>query len=162
MTPQVVYSEIPGGLRGTEVTLRRMADLVHGAVWQTRQKALELVQGSKDTRDFVAVVRNFVRLHVTVVDEPDEILHSPVYMLGQIERLGRAYGDCDDVAMLVAALLNGLGVPARFRAVNRTDGGSFAHVFTEWYDPGTGWVAEDPTITHYPVYPPDDFLIQEL
>jgi len=38
-------------------------------------------------------------------------------------------GDCDDHAVLVAALLESIGHPARFRAI--ATGRNFSHVFTE-------------------------------
>lgn len=39
------------------------------------------------------------------------------------------HGDCDDHAMLIAALLESIGHPTRFRAISV--GRNFSHVFTE-------------------------------
>lgn len=74
-----------------------------------------------------------------------EQLHKPIWMLGQLRERGRIYVDCDDAAILMAALGEAVGVPARFVAVAFFDPrADFSHVWTELHD-GTGWRVIDPT-----------------
>lgn len=161
LNPSLKVETIPGGRGGTAYTLSRMAELTRESFWYARRKALEIVRGAADNRDFARAVDSFIRLQMMIVDEPDELLHAPEFLLRQIESQGRTFGDCDDAAMVVASLMTGIGIPVRFKAVNPSGDGSFSHVFAEWYDAGAGWVALDPTIPHYPVYPPE-VLIQEI
>lgn len=51
-------------------------------------------------------------------------------------------GDCDDQVTLLAALLESVGIEARFKAVGFVPG-SFKHVFLEARDNGN-WIAMDP------------------
>jgi len=76
-------------------------------------------------------------------DPPDtELLRAPELMLLEAEELGESWGDCDDVALLGAALGVAAGYPARFVVVGFGDG--FAHVWTELEAPA-GWVELDTT-----------------
>lgn len=53
-------------------------------------------------------------------------------------------GDCDDMAVLLATLLESVGKPTRFVAL-AFDGGPFSHVITETHL-GSGWIPLDPTV----------------
>ena len=156
------HYEIPCCRTGTIATLNLMAELVHTALRDpiVRQKTLELVSGSTGPADLAQSVNRFIRLYVTIVDEPDELLHRPEWMIRRIEEKGRTFGDCDDAAMLSAALLAAAGIPVRFKAVGPQPDGSMEHVFTEWSG-RSGWTAIDPTINFYPMYS-SEFLVQEV
>jgi transglutaminase-like putative cysteine protease len=130
-----------------------MAELVRESMMPARRKSLDLMGSVYATRpsDYVEAVRNFVGSSVLLVGEPDELIISPRLMLANIEDSGRIYGDCDDAAVLVAALLYGIGIPVRFKAINQAADGSYQHVFAE-YNLGGGWMALDTTALAPPVY----------
>jgi len=159
---QYEHFEIPCCRTGTLTTLALMADLVHASLLDpvVRQKSLELVSGSQNPGDLAQSIQRFIRLAVTIVDEPDEMLHRPEWIIRQINEKGYTFGDCDDVAMLSAALLAAAGIPVRFKAIGPAPDGSMEHVFTEWSG-SAGWTALDPTIDFYPVYGAE-FLVQDV
>src|SRR6266487_3738107 len=148
------------GRAGTEQTLRRMRDLAIDAVTHypaVRRQAVALMRDLYATgpADLTRAVDAFIRRHMTLVDEYDELIQHPVELLAQIGGQGSAVGDCDDAATLAAALLLSVGIQVRCKAVwPDVATGGFQHVFIE-YKLGESWHALDPTISHAPVYPAD-------
>jgi len=132
-----------------------MADLVRDSMPAIREKALELMQSvyASGPGDYVEGVRHFVTSSMVLVGEPDELVVSPRVMLSNILERGRTYGDCDDAAVLVAALLYAIGIRSRFKAIAQAPDGSYQHVFTE-YNFGGGWIPLDTTNLSPPVYLP--------
>ena len=125
---------------------------------------MNLISGeaAEDPEMFAALLKRFIRMHVTIVDEFEELLISPVILLNEIWRKGRSAGDCDDIAMLAASVLASVGAQVNFKAVFPQPDGSYAHVIIEYCFPRQGvWKDFDATIPGDPVYPPD-FLIEEI
>lgn len=93
------------------------------------------------------LVRDYLEGFVAFVPDPDqvELLKSPEYMLRTIAQEGQVRGDCDDVAVLGAALGRAVGLPARFTLLAFNSTGTFRHVFTELWTPCQGWVELDTT-----------------
>jgi hypothetical protein len=124
---------------GAIQTLTEMRRLTIEAIQsqKPRQIALEQMHYSyaANTRALVQALFNWLLVRVTIIDEYEELLISPLIMISEIEKNGRTGGDCDDVAMLSASLLGSVGAAVRFRAVQELDDGSFAHVFTEYKFP---------------------------
>lgn len=129
-------------------TLKRMADAVRRDV-----ETPEVLEGAaaivadvsgRDSFAQVARIADWVRAHTAFLRDPRpiEVLRGPVYMLEDIARDGVAQGDCDDVAMLAAALAQAIGIPARFIAEGYVPGGPLAHVYTVLQTPA-GWLAID-------------------
>lgn len=59
--------------------------------------------------------------------------------------LSLGYGDCDDMCVLLASMLESIGHPTRFRAIGFTPN-EYEHVFVETQIGGSGqWMALDPT-----------------
>lgn len=54
------------------------------------------------------------------------------------------YGDCDDMATLLASMLESIGHPARFAAVGFDFPGEYNHVIVQTLA-GTRWICLDPT-----------------
>ncbi|MCP5101886.1 MAG: transglutaminase domain-containing protein [bacterium] len=108
----------------------------------------------------VRAIDSWVRLRVTIYSEYQEVLIAPLQMIREIEETGRTVGDCDDTAMLTAALLASVGFRVRFKAVHPMPDGSYGHVFTEYFI-GPGWRPIDVTIRGFPVYN-DDWLTLEV
>lgn len=113
-----------------------------------RQTALSLVGGpfSSDTVGFCRSVEEYLRALVVLVDEPEELIQTPVFMLQTIARDRITYGDCDDVATLGAALVTALGIQCRFVALRPRGSPVYVHVFVECNCNGR-IVRIDPTIT---------------
>jgi transglutaminase-like putative cysteine protease len=142
-----------------------MRDLAIDAVTNypaVRAQALALMRDLYATgpADLTRAVEAFVRQHVTLVDEYEELIQHPVVMLQMIRLRGAATGDCDDAAVLAAALLLSVGIKVRFKAVWPDPGtGGFQHVFLE-YQRGDKWIALDTTISHAPVYPGEVLTVE--
>jgi transglutaminase-like putative cysteine protease len=93
-----------------------------------RSVAVQLTEGlpQKDWSAEVRALHSFVRDRIRYLRDVRgvETLHTPERILEQ-----RA-GDCDDKSILLAALLESIGHPARLRAVSFQPG-RFAHVLVE-------------------------------
>lgn len=113
--------------------------------------------GQPDLRDVDqiagAIYRWMVR-HINYVRDPWDVerIQSPDVTLRQ------QAGDCDDHAILGAALLQSLGVHTGFRIVSRT-GKSFDHIYAVYRSP-EGWKSFDTTVLKYPGYTFDERLIK--
>lgn len=72
----------------------------------------------KDPRAIVGALLAWLRAKTRFVDDPvnEQVLKSPLDMLGLVNRYGVAAGDCVDVAMLAAALAMAVGLEANFIA----------------------------------------------
>ncbi|WP_440999797.1 transglutaminase-like domain-containing protein [Fodinibius sp. SL11] len=68
-------------------------------------------------------------------------------------------GDCDDHAVLSAALLQSLGIQTGFRIVSRT-GRNYDHIYAVYRSP-QGWKSFDTTIAKYPGFEFDESLIKK-
>jgi hypothetical protein len=132
---------IPGGDSGTVATLRHMKRLARqGCIHPlTRQTAINITHGMGDVplaqartlREWLSQSILFQRYPYGV-----EALHAVDLMLRSILTTGTASLDCDDVAVLAAALGLTLGLRARFVAVGfKTPNSPFRHVWAELADP---------------------------
>lgn len=109
--------------------------------------------------DYARSVRAFVRGHMTLYNEGEELLIHPGQALTDLRERGMLWGDCDDAAMLAAALLLVQGIAVRFKAIEQRTTGDFAHVFLEYQMAGK-WIPMDPTSSAIPVYAPGDFIVE--
>lgn len=93
-----------------------------------RNQAVELTRRlrQKDFRGEICALSNWVRDNIRYVKDirSVETVHDPVTMLNV------RCGDCDDKSLLLAALLESLGHPARFVAIAYKPG-VFSHVWTQ-------------------------------
>jgi len=118
----------------------------------TRNRALSIVQGlpSKDFQAELVAVYHWVDAHIRFVRDIRgvETLQSPEITL----RL--AAGDCDDHAILMAALLENLGFRTRFHALGFAPG-AFSHVLAEAFYDGK-WIPLETTVqgAYIGWYPP--------
>lgn len=62
-----------------------------------------------------------------------EYLIAPSRQLAEVRRWGFVQGDCDDAAMMTAALCMSVGLPCRFYAVARNAQDVYRHVFAVAY-----------------------------
>lgn len=128
---------LPASDFGTFLTLAQM----RGMVWReymtplVRLTATDIVAGySSHGTEQADAIRDYLSMHTEFLRDPDnvEMLHGPVWQLQQIRQRGVVQVDCDDVAMLSAALGKAVGLRARFVVIAFDQPGApFRHVFTE-------------------------------
>jgi hypothetical protein len=141
--------EIPDGDAGTLATIERMRALVNDRCSHPRIRALALsVIGRASSPDQQIVrLRSWLKSRIRFVADPDvtELLHDPVLLAEWIDRDGSVGVDCDDVAMMAAALGKAIGIAARFVVVGFfMPDAPYAHVWTELFD-GRTWRELDTT-----------------
>lgn len=145
---QVTYHTIGPGSSGIRDTLHLMRRIVRASVAQpiVRLSAVQIVQGTGfNVAQQLTLLRQFIQQHTEFLRDPRgvELLHTPAYLLTQISEVGTVAGDCDDIAMLVAALGMAVGLRARFVVIGQRE---LEHVFTMLASPHSGtWEAFDPT-----------------
>ena len=128
--PNYTSQRIPNGKLGVAATLNAMRRMVKRAKKSRniRELAMRIVQPipNKDWAGEIRAIQQWVQHNIRYTRDIAgvETLQSPEHTV----RL-RA-GDCDDHAMLVAALLQSIYHPARFRAIGKTHN-SFCHVYVE-------------------------------
>lgn len=135
------------GDSGTVATVQRMRALVRQSFAEpsVRFVAVQIVRGLTETRSQVVALREWLEAHVEFLRDPRgvEYLHAPDWLLRRGFADGVIQGDCDDVAMLAAALGMAVGLRARFVVVGRDQ---FEHVYTELANPHGGpWWELDTT-----------------
>lgn len=138
---------LSSGVGGTKQTIAVMRKLVDQAVSDASfvRFAIEIVRGVApfDHQGELQAVYQWVQRNIRYTMDPvtKEKLYSPQDLLKI-----RA-GDCDDIAMLMGALVIALGFPARLAtiAANQSAPDEFSHVYLEAENPpGSGqWYAMD-------------------
>lgn len=142
--------QIPTGDLGTWATLRTMRALARAAAVDpvVRQTAADVALGVPGS-ELPAILGAWVGDRVLFLPDPAtaEALHEPGMIVRRLARRGAVALDCDDVAMLSAALGLSVGLAARFVAVGFDSPSSpLRHVWTELAHPRSRrWVAVDPT-----------------
>jgi transglutaminase-like putative cysteine protease len=142
--PPVQLLGIPDGIEGVRVTLAHMARLVRE--WRHRPELTEIARrivGDLPEKDHVAemvALFEFARDEIRYIRDTNgvERIQTPEYTLRERQ------GDCDDKAILLAALLESIGIPARFVAVGFSPD-FFEHVYIEAMPDFVEWIALDAT-----------------
>lgn len=122
--------QIPSGKAGTQATLEIMSRLVQEGKknLSVRQTALLLTEHlyQKDILGEIKSIYRFVRDRIRYIKDIRKIetLHTAERILIQKQ------GDCDDKSILLASMLESIGIATRFVAVGR-DPEKFVHVFVE-------------------------------
>jgi len=148
--------EISGGEIGTDQTIQKMMSLQRSALESGRIRlfAISLLQNagpSPSQSDVAETLFAWVRNHIQELPDPlnIETVQEPEATI----QIGA--GDCDDQALLMATLLNSVGIETRFRVIG-TQPGVFVHVFCEAlidgaWEPFDTLVAEGyPDLRNYP------------
>ncbi len=120
-------------------TLQRMRRLVNVSladplVIETARGIVEGagLQGRDETGKYLAI-RDWLDEHLSFLPDPlgVELLSTPRYMLTRIRQAQYVSGDCDDAAILGAALGKAVGLRAKFRALGFVSPRRpFQHVYT--------------------------------
>jgi len=138
----------------TYVTLGAMRGMVQRdfVLPAIRLTAGEIVAGAggKDGTEQAHAIRDWLTTHVEFLRDPDrgEMLHGPAWQVRRVRANGSVSVDCDDVAMLAAALGRSIGLRARFTVVGfRYPGAPYRHIWTDLVSPqpGSAWVDCDIT-----------------
>jgi transglutaminase-like putative cysteine protease len=128
----VTLQEIPDGKAGVLATLKIMRKLVLDGKrsLNVRMTALNLVKNllQKDWGAEIRALHSFVRDEIRYVKDINDLetLHTTDKIL-EIRQ-----GDCDDKAVLLAAMLESIGHPTRLVAVAMVPG-VFVHVYVETF-----------------------------
>jgi len=117
-----------------------------------RNTAVQIVQAEDgySGEGQALAIREWLNDHVRFLRDPRgaELLHGPVLTISQVDKNGMAYVDCDDAAVLAAALGKAVGLRARFVLVGfSSPHAPFRHIWTELAAPrpGSRWVEQDVT-----------------
>lgn len=138
----------------TIVTVWKMRSLAREGSWHphTRAVATRIVRaaGGRDGALQAGLIREWLAENVRFQRDPSgtELLHGVPLQLATIAQNGSADYDCDDVAILAAALGKAVGLKARFRVVGfNSPNAPFRHVYTELRSPlpASRWVEQDVT-----------------
>lgn len=101
-----------------------------------RLTATDIVAGLGGTNgvEQANAIRDWLDVHTEFLRDPDgvEMLHGPAWQIQRVWTQGRVLVDCDDVAMLAAALGKAVGLRARFVVVGfDSRNAPFRHVWAE-------------------------------
>jgi hypothetical protein len=133
---------IPDGRAGIKATLKLMVQIARKtrATLPVRIRAQQLIQGCavNDHLCEAASLQAWVRDHIRYVRDVRDVetIQFPEQTL-QLQS-----GDCDDMALLLAAMLESVGFATRFCAVGM-DGLDYSHVLTQVLVPGSGWMSAE-------------------
>ena len=134
---------LPDGEAGVRVTLNVMRAIknAYKKLSSIRNLALTITRDlpQKSFVRQIHLLHEYVRDHIAYVKD---IAGVETVQTPDVTLYNRA-GDCDDKAVLLAALLESIGHPTRFIAIGTTPE-RFSHVFVET-KVGGKWMALDPT-----------------
>jgi len=146
MTSRVETYTIGYQDRGTAQTLKVMTRLVNDSLLDPNVR--EYVKGivkyanPRNNVELAQTINDWLAEHFMFLRDPSgiELLHTPAYTLGQIQKIGYFQADCDDFAILAASMVKAVGMPATFVVLEFPQGrGEFGHVYTiakvnqKWY-----------------------------
>ena len=141
---RVQYVNAPDGVAHTADTVKRMAQLARDgshtyAIRSLATKITHHVPG-KDTRGELAAIYQWVRDNIRYRYDPRGL----EWIQAPDRTVQEKAGDCDDLAILIAALVQAIGHRTRYRTVGKTDKRQ-SHVHAQAWD-GSAWVDMDPVL----------------
>lgn len=150
---KVVRVVIPPGTAGTDATIEAMAQVAMGEYGagsgRIRDLAMRIISAAgvaeRDQRGEVDAIHRYVQSHLRYVKDP---LWYEFVTYPETLAFERPDGDCDDHAVLEAALLGAIGIPSRF-VVFAFKGGPWSHVAMQ-ARVGSTWIPLDPIVKNQP------------
>jgi transglutaminase-like putative cysteine protease len=149
--PQIYLDQIPNGYLGTARTVEHIKTLIQAGArdFYVRQKAIDILLERrvkpKDYRGEIKALFEWVQQNVRYTKDPVrvEMLHSPRRMLEL-----RA-GDCDDMTILLGAMLEAIGHPIQLVLAGPDPYRPllFSHIYLE-VDYKGQWIPLDPTMPY--------------
>jgi hypothetical protein len=156
---------IPKGYPGTRKTLDYIQSMVRQGAkdFDVRQKAIDiLMQSGVPPKDYLGEIKalfEWVQQNVRYTKDPYrvEVLHSARRMLEL-----RA-GDCDDMTILLASMLEAIGHPTRLVIIGPTplQPDLFSHIYLEANCKGR-WISLDPTMPFPVGWAPKGYVKQVI
>ncbi|BFU90762.1 MAG: hypothetical protein NTAFB01_19490 [Nitrospira sp.] len=149
--PKITLGRIPTGWRGTQKTVEHVQALILAGAkdFYVRQKAIDiLLERQVKPKDYLAEIKalfEWVQQHIRYTKDTFqvEVLHSAKRMLEL-----RA-GDCDDMAILLGAMLEAIGHPVRLvlSGPGPLKPDFFTHIYLEVFHKGR-WISLDATMPY--------------
>lgn len=149
--PKIFLGHIPKGWRGTQQTVEHVQALIRAGAkdFYVRQKAIDiLLEKHVKPKDYLAEIKalfEWVQRHIRYTKDTVqvEVLHSAKRMLEL-----RA-GDCDDMAILLGAMLEAIGHPVRLvlSGPDPLKPDLFSHIYLEAFHRGR-WIPLDATMPY--------------
>jgi transglutaminase-like putative cysteine protease len=149
VTPRITVLHVPSGNKGTLATAGIIADMIRDGAkdFRVRQKAIEIFRiagvKAKDRYGEIRALFEWVRRNVRYTRDifRVETLHTARRMLEL-----RA-GDCDDMTILLGAMLMSTGHPVRLvlAGFRKSKPHCYSHIYLE-VNLGGNWIALDPTM----------------
>jgi transglutaminase-like putative cysteine protease len=147
--PRIIIRRVPEGTRGTLETASLIAQLIRDGAkdFYVRQKAIDIFRAyqvrPKDRFGEICALFDWVRRNIRYTRDifQVELLHTARRMI-ELKA-----GDCDDMTILLGAMLKSTGHPARLALVGFQP--NKPHVYTHIYpevNVGGRWVALDATM----------------
>jgi hypothetical protein len=159
--PQIYLGYIPKGYLGTQRTVEHIKMLIRGGAkdFYVRQKAIDiLLEKAVKPKDYLGEIKalfEWVQHNVRYTKDPFrvEVLHSARRMLEL-----RA-GDCDDMTILLGAMLEAIGHPVRLvlTGPDPLRPKLFSHIYLE-VDHKGHWISLDATMPHPMGWAPRTFV----
>ena len=149
--PKIYLGHIPKGALGTQKTVEHVQALIRAGAkdFYVRQKSIDIVlEKHVKPKDYLGEIKalfEWVQQHIRYTKDTFqvEVLHSAKRMLEL-----RA-GDCDDMAILLGAMLEAIGHPVRLVIIGpdplRQD--LFTHIYLEVFHKGR-WISLDATMPY--------------
>jgi hypothetical protein len=147
--PRIVLGQIPKGYLGTKRTVQHIQVLIRAGAkdFYVRQKAIDILLAKgvrpKNYLGEIQALFQWVQRNVRYTKDPFrlEVLHAARRMLEL-----RA-GDCDDMTVLLGALLESIGHPVRLvlAGPDPLRPRLFTHIYLEVFHRGR-WIPSDPTM----------------
>jgi hypothetical protein len=152
---RVIKVTIPNGDAGTRATVRWMKRLASEGRLSpiVRDYALRIARGipGRDGTSQALAIRRWLASNIEFRRDPygAELLYTPARLLRILTKQGPPlYIDCDDVAILAAALGGAVGLRSRFQVVGfLSPSAPYRHVWADLSSPSRGarWVDMDVT-----------------
>lgn len=149
--PKISLNYIPKGWRGTHKTLEHVQALIRAGAkdFYVRQKAIDILfEKHVKPKDYLAEIKalfEWVRQHIRYTKDTFqvEVLHSARRMLEL-----RA-GDCDDMSILLGAMLEAIGHPVRLVIIGPDPRKQdlFTHIYLEVFHKSR-WISLDATMPY--------------
>lgn len=167
---RIGMQSIFGGDTGAIQTLSKMRAVVNAGLRDPLviETARQIVEDSgasgRDELGKVYAIRDWMENHLSFIPDPlgVELLSTPRYLIERIQKTGMVSGDCDDTAILAAALGKAVGLRAKFRALGfRKPGAPFRHVVTYLLAAGQ-WANLDTTRNPRFSVPPSPTRVYEM
>lgn len=153
---QANVETIPSGVAGPRVTLGRMKQLVNQSLTDPvviqAARSVVALEMPRDKDSHARAVKAYLVDHFQFIPDPRgvEALATPRIMLDRLRTGYFVQGDCDEAAILGAAMGKAIGLRAVFVALGFIPRAPLSHVYTILRG-ATGWLSLDVTKPQRPL-----------